>query len=110
MLEGSGSLECQLDRLGLLDKIVLKQRGLGDPNVSTGNQKINVSEKVCTQEALGAVALDGVADFFAGDETDGVCLRVFAIKEDKIRRVPRRIGTLVDRIKTARVSDAIEML
>ena len=83
--------------------------GFGDEDIGAGRSRVDLIKKERTQEPLGAVASDGVADFFAGDKSDTVLRRVFAKKKDKIGGVPRRVGTAIDRVKFARGAEAVEV-
>jgi len=70
---------------------------------------INLGEKMSPQKAFGPSAFDGITDFFACDKSHTLIGGIFAIKKDKRRSVPRRSGSLVDRIKIARSTQTAEV-
>jgi len=107
--EGARSFQCCPKSLGRFGKIGLQQRRLGYPNILTRGEVIDLGEKMGTQKALGSSTLDGIADFFSCDKSNTPSSNVFAIKEDKRGSVPRRSGSLVDRIKIARSAQAAEV-
>jgi hypothetical protein len=64
---------------------------------------------VGSEEAFGAIAGDGVADFFSRNKAYPFKRGLFPKKEDKIRGMPCFAGMFVDRIELTGVTDALEV-
>ena len=90
-------------------KIVGEEGCFGDPDVLSRTHPVTVIEEVGAQEPFGAIAGDGIADFFPGDKSDTFEGGLFAKKEDKIGSVPRSGGLFVDRIELTGVANAFKL-
>lgn len=98
LTQGSGTLQRLEPTLAQLGKIDLDDGSFGYENVGVVIDLGKGFDKESPQTPLGAIALDGVAHFFAGDK--GHLRRLApAIEEDEPRRVPDSVRSFVDSVE-----------
>jgi len=107
--QSARTFESISESIGESIKFLIDQWFFGYKNILSRSNFVYLSQKQCTQQTLGAIALDCIAYLFAGDECYFMCI-IAEIEDNKIVSVPDLAGLFIDLIETFWVCDTIKML